>query len=113
MQNRHRVLALVLAWCALTLSLPAQSEVPPAGVEIHAVMYEFTYELRSLVITHAQVVGGYASVELCRQAMPAVLATVAPQLGAQERARLQCSGITAGDPGDAESSGHGSSAAAL
>ena len=104
-----------VAWtcCAITLSLAAPAEEPSASGAVHAVMYEYTYELGSLVITHAQVVGGYGSVDLCRKAMPAVLATVAPQLGAQERARLQCSGITAGEPGEAESSVQGSSAAAL
>ena len=92
----------VAVWAAVPLAIAAYGDQPQPAASVHAVMYEFTYDYKSLVITHAQVIGGYRSVELCRKAIPAVLATVAPQLSSRERARLECSGVTSGKDDGAE-----------
>jgi hypothetical protein len=73
---------------------------PVKADSVQAVMYEFTYNAQTLVITHAQVVGGFPSVDLCREAMPRVAATGSVQLDAGEQMQLQCSGIRA--PGASE-----------
>jgi len=56
-------------------------------------MYEFTYNATTLTITHAQVIGGYPSVDECREAMPRVVALGGPNLDQGEKMQLQCSGI--------------------
>lgn len=58
-------------------------------------MYAFTYDAQTLAITHAQVIGGYPSVDRCREAMPKVAAAGSLQLGSGEHLQLQCSGIRA------------------
>jgi len=86
----------------------AEDPVKPQPVKpdaVQAVMYEFTYNAQTLVITHAQVVGGFPSLDLCREAMPRVAATGSPQLDPGEQMQLQCSGIRspgAEEPGDVQ-----------
>ena len=76
------------------LSCPVAFCDEPVKVDsVQAVMYEFTYNAQTLVITHAQVIGGFPSVDLCREAMPRVAATGSVQLDAGEQMQLQCSGI--------------------
>jgi hypothetical protein len=60
-------------------------------------MYEFTYNAQTLAITHAQVIGGYPSVDECREAMPKVVAMGSSQLESGEQMQLQCSGIRSPD----------------
>jgi hypothetical protein len=62
---------------------------------VQAVMYAFTYNAQTLAITHAQVIGGFPSVDQCREAMPRVAATGSLQLDSGEQMQLQCSGIRA------------------
>jgi hypothetical protein len=83
---------LVLLSCPLALC-----EEPEKSNTVQAVMYEFTYNLQTLAITHAQVIGGYPSVDECRAAMPKVAAMGSPRLEAAEQMQLQCSGIRAPD----------------
>ena len=86
------------------LSCPvAFCEEPVKADSVQAVMYEFTYNAQTLVITHAQVIGGFPSVDLCREAMPKVAATGSLQLEAGEQMQLQCSGIR--EPGSGETPG--------
>jgi hypothetical protein len=84
--------------CLALLSCPVafcgESETSDA---IQAVMYEFTYNAQTLAITHAQVIGGYPSVDQCREAMPRVAANGSLQLGSGELMQLQCSGIRTPD----------------
>jgi hypothetical protein len=68
-------------------------QIKPDPTIVQAVMYEFTYNAQTLAITHAQVIGGYPSVDDCRAAMPRVAAVGSPQLDAGEQMQLQCSGI--------------------
>jgi hypothetical protein len=67
----------------------ARSEEAP----VRAVMYEFTYNEETMTITHAQVVGGYPAVEVCRLAMPKVMSAGSVDLAEHERIQLQCAGI--------------------
>jgi hypothetical protein len=84
--------------CLALLSCPVafcgESQTSDA---IQAVMYEFTYNAQTLAITHAQVIGGYPSVDQCREAMPGVAASGSLQLGSDELMQLQCSGIRSPD----------------
>lgn len=68
---------------------------PELANSIQAVMYAFTYNAQTLAITHAQVIGGFPSVDQCRQAMPKVAARGSLQLDSGEQMQLQCSGIRA------------------
>lgn len=111
--NRLQTIAAIVALLLPALQCPADNRMSdpipgdpygadnPAGESIaeraksgvHAVMYEFTYDTTTLAITHAQVVGGYPSVDECREQMPRVMATGEPQVGEGEQMQLQCSGI--------------------
>jgi hypothetical protein len=71
---------------------------PALADDIRAVMYEFTYNQQTLQITHAQVVGGYPSVDACREAMPRVSAVGGAQLDTDEKIQLECSGIREEQP---------------
>jgi hypothetical protein len=86
-----------IPWLTL-LSCPlALCDEPAKSDTVQAVMYEFTYNLQTLAITHAQVVGGYPSVDECRAAMPKIVTMGSPHLEAGEQMQLQCSGIRAPD----------------
>jgi hypothetical protein len=84
----------------LMLMLAATVAVAADPPRVQAVMYEFTYRPDTLSITHAQVIGGYPSVDECREAMPRVAAMGAAQLEAGELMQLQCSGIRVPDPSE-------------
>ena len=73
-----------------------------AHFAVHAVMYEFTYDGQTLAITHAQVVGGFPSVDECRQNMSKVGVYATAQLAEGEQLQLQCSGIKEPIPHDDE-----------
>jgi hypothetical protein len=60
---------------------------------VHAVMYAFSYDIQTLAITHAQVIGGYPSVDDCRHNMVKVSVAATDQLATGEQLQLQCSGI--------------------
>ena len=78
----------------LTLTLFAVSSMCYAqDPETKAVMYEFSYIEASMTIVHAQVIGGYPSVDACQEAMPKVMGVITPQLNEGERVQLQGSGI--------------------
>jgi hypothetical protein len=86
-----------IPWLAL-LSCPiALCDEPVKSNTVQAVMYEFTYNTQTLAITHAQVIGGYPSVDECREAMPKVVAMGSSQLESGEQMQLQCSGIRSPD----------------
>jgi hypothetical protein len=89
------VKSTLLALCACLLCVTAASGAPPQ-VTVHAVMFELTYNAQTLEVTHAQVVGGYPSVDACKEAMPKVVAVGAPQLDQGEQMQLECSGIRSG-----------------
>jgi hypothetical protein len=93
-QRRYNVKRL-LPWLALPCCAAALCGEPEKPTSVQAIMYAFTYNAQTLAITHAQVIGGYPSVDLCRQAMPKVAATGSLQLDADEEMQLQCSGIRA------------------
>ncbi|HXW74585.1 MAG TPA: hypothetical protein VEK10_07205 [Steroidobacteraceae bacterium] len=79
----------------LLLSLPVWLTVSASALAengVHAVMYALIYDVQSLEITHAQVVGGYRNLDVCRKAMPSVVAASSSQLKSNERLRLDCSG---------------------
>jgi hypothetical protein len=76
---------------------PAFCNEPEKSDAAQAVMYELTYNSQTLVITHAQVIGAYPSVDKCREAMPKVVAMASSQLDSNERMQLQCSGIRSPD----------------
>jgi hypothetical protein len=82
----------VLALLAYPIAFCGEPDRPGS---IQAVMYAFTYNAQTLAITHAQVIGGFPSVDQCREAMPKVAATGALQLDSGEQMQLQCSGIRA------------------
>lgn len=82
----------------LFLALLASALASAEGPRVQAVMYEFTYRPAEMTITHAQVIGGFPTVEECRETMPRVYAMGATQLEAGEQMQLQCSGIRAPDP---------------
>jgi hypothetical protein len=84
-------------WLALLSCRLAFCAEPAKSNTVQAVMYEFTYNAQTLAITHAQVIGGYPSVDECREAMPKVVAMGSPQLDSGEQMQLQCSGIRAPD----------------
>jgi len=86
-----------IPWLALLSCPVAFCAEPATSNPVQAVMYEFTYNAQTLAITHAQVIGGYPSVDACREAMPRVVALGAPQLDSGEQMQLQCSGIRAPD----------------
>jgi hypothetical protein len=90
----------LLPWLALPCCAAALCGEPEKPIAVQAIMYAFTYNAQTLAITHAQVIGGYPSVDLCRQAMPKVAVTGSLQLDAGEEMQLQCSGIRA--PGGAD-----------
>jgi hypothetical protein len=69
---------------------------------VHAIMYEFTYDMQTLAITHAGVVGGYPSVDECRQNMSKVGVYATAQLDKGEQLQLQCSGIKEPMPSEDE-----------
>jgi len=75
------------------LSLPAVLAAADTPAAIHAVMYEFTYDAKAHVILHAQVVGGFPSVDECKEAMPRVYASGSMGLDEGEQMQLECSGI--------------------
>jgi hypothetical protein len=89
---------------ALVCCAAAVCGEPEKPTSVQAVMYAFTYNAQTLAITHAQVIGGYPSVDSCRQAMPKVAATGSLQLDAGEEMQLQCSGIHAPGGEDAPAS---------
>jgi len=93
-----------LPWLALPCCAAALCAEPEKPTTVQAVMYASTYNAQTLAITHAQVIGGYPSVDLCRQAMPKVAATGSLQLDAGEEMQLQCSGIRAPGGEDAPAS---------
>jgi hypothetical protein len=84
-----------IPWLALLSCRFAFGAEPAKSSTVQAVMYEFTYNAQTLAITHAQVIGGYPSVDECREAMPKVVAMGSPQLDSGEQMQLQCSGIRA------------------
>lgn len=89
---------LLLPLCPVVLAdEQVKADVPANPVNIQAVMYEFTYNTQTRAITHAQVIGGYASVDDCRDAMPKVVTMGMPQLESGEQMQLQCSGIKSPD----------------
>jgi hypothetical protein len=90
-----RLIPLVtLLTCSIALAdEQVKADVPIKPASIQAVMYEFTYNTQTQAITHAQVIGGYATVDDCREAMPKVVAMGSPQLDSGEQMQLQCSGI--------------------
>jgi len=71
----------------------AKSEEAPKAAVVKAVMYEFEYDLTTLEIKHAQVVGGWPSDEACKDAMPKVLAMATPGLEPNTQMELQCSTV--------------------
>jgi hypothetical protein len=75
------------------LLLPGFDVAAESAKEVRAVMYEFTYDAESLIITHAQVVGGYPSVDACKEAMARVSALGNAQAEPGEKIQLECSGI--------------------
>jgi hypothetical protein len=88
----------ILLICPIALAdEPVKADVPVKPASVQAVMYEFTYNTQTRAITHAQVVGGYPSVDECRDAMPKVVAMGSPQLELGEQMQLQCSGIKSPD----------------
>ena len=95
-QRRFEVKRFI-PWLALLSYRVASSDEPAKTNTVQAVMYEFTYNAQTLAITHAQVIGGYPSVDECREAMPKVAATGSPQLHSGEQMQLQCSGIRSPD----------------
>jgi hypothetical protein len=89
---------VALLLCPIALAdEPVKADVPMKLASIQAIMYEFTYDTQTRAITHAQVIGGYPSVDDCREAMPKVVAMGSPQLGSGEQMQLQCSGIRSSD----------------
>jgi hypothetical protein len=82
-----------IPWLALLTCPVVLCDEPAKPTTVQAVMYEFTYDAQTLAITHAQVIGGYPSVDECRAAMPRVAAVGSPQLDSGELMQLQCSGI--------------------
>jgi len=95
--KRFIPLAALLTCPIVFADEPVRAEVPAKPVSIQAVMYEFTYNAQTRAITHAQVIGGYPSVDDCRDAMPKVATMGIPQLESGEQMQLQCSGIKASD----------------
>jgi len=63
-----------IPWLALLTCPVVLCDEPAKPTTVQAVMYEFTYDAQTLAITHAQVIGGYPSVDECRAAMPRVAA---------------------------------------
>ncbi len=90
----------LIPWLALVSCPSAFCAEPAPSNTVQAVMYEFTYNAQTLAITHAQVIGGYPSVDACREAMPRVVAMGLPQLDSGEQLQLQCSGIRSPDGGE-------------
>jgi hypothetical protein len=82
-----------IPWLALLTCPLVFSDEPAKPTTVQAVMYEFTYNAQTLAITHAQVIGGYPSVDECREALPRVAAMGSVQLDSGELMQLQCSGI--------------------
>jgi hypothetical protein len=82
-----------IPWLALLTCPVAFCDEPAKPAPVQAVMYEFTYNAQTLAITHAQVIGGYPSVDECREALPRVAAMGSSQLDSGELMQLQCSGI--------------------
>jgi len=78
--------------CVSPLLYPTVGATAPAEPGVYAVMYALIFDARSLEITHAQVIGGYHSLEVCRKAMPSVVSASSSQLKSNERLRLDCSG---------------------
>ena len=89
---RLKSLRTPLLCVALSVSLAAGADQPPEKNGVHAVMYALVYDAQSFEITHAQVIGGYPSLNVCRKAMTSVLAASSSQLKSNERLRLDCSG---------------------
>jgi hypothetical protein len=71
----------------------AFSTVAMADDAVRAIMYEFTYIESTGVISHAQVIGGFPSVDACEEAMAKVYGIGSVGLDAGEKMQLQCSGI--------------------
>lgn len=84
-------------WLALLSFRVAFCDEPATSNTVQAVMYEFSYNTQTLAITHAQVIGGYPSVDKCREAMLKVVAMGLPKLESGEQMQLQCSGIRSPD----------------
>lgn len=82
-----------IPWLTLLSSPVALCDEPAKPNTVQAVMYEFTYNPETLAITHAQVIGGFPSVDECREAMSKVGAMASAQLESGEKLQLQCSGI--------------------
>jgi len=62
--------------------------------DIHAVMFEMDYN-EAGVILHAQVIGGYPSLEDCSDKLGAAMAAIVPQLLKGVTPQLECSGVKA------------------
>jgi len=71
----------------------AFSTVAIADDPVRAIMYEFTYIESTGVISHAQVIGGFPSVDACEEAMAKVYGIGSVGLDAGEKMQLECSGI--------------------
>jgi hypothetical protein len=75
------------------LALLALLPLTALADDIRAVMFEFTYNEHTMLITHAQAIGGFPSVDACQEAMPKVYGAGSVQLDPGERMQLECSGI--------------------
>ena len=73
---------------------------------IHAVLFLLTFNSQTLEITHAQVIGGYPTLEDCRGKLSAAMAMIAPELTAGELPQLECSTVQTRteDPDEPETS---------
>lgn len=77
-----------LLFLATADGLPNDSE----HVSVHAVMFEMDYDIRGN-IRHAQALGGYPSLDACRNAMPLKFGEIYAQLAPGLIAQLLCSSI--------------------
>ena len=75
------------------LAALAFSTVALADNPVKAIMYEFTYIEATGIIDHAQVIGGYPSVDACEEAMAKVYGIGSVGLDPGEQMQLECSGI--------------------
>jgi hypothetical protein len=61
-----------------------------ADAPVHAVMYELTYNKATYEITHAQVIGGYATLDKCKDATSKVMLLGLGGLEKDEQMSMLC-----------------------
>jgi len=86
-------LTSVVALAGMGLTAPAPKPVNPDAVRV--VMFEMTYVPDSLVITHAQVIGGYGDVKDCTNSIGKVSQLGISGLEKGEMMKLWCVDVKA------------------